>query len=491
MPTTININLDHPVRPLERLGQECIASCHAYLSLREDYREHFRFVQRTIGFRRIRFHAVLHDLVGIYNEDDEGSPVYNFQNLDKIYDFFLSCGCRPFVELSFMPEKLASGPETCFKYKGNTTPPADEEKWRELIRAFAAHLLDRYGVNEVLSWYFEVWNEPNLDYFWRGGLEGYLRLYQVTAEALKSVHPQLRVGGPATAGTEWVDLLLGFCGEHDVPIDFITTHHYCANSGLVMGKPTRRIRYLGWRSMVDDVEKVRGQVARSHRPDLPVFFTEWNVSPSHEDAVGKDSEFNAAFVLQVLASLRGKLDGYAYWTFSDIFEESGPGLLPFTGKYGLVNMHGIPKPVYHAFRFLSRLYDCEIPVEPDWCIATRSGSGDVRFLTWNLVEPTQTDFSGGEWVFPNETRAATVRITGIRGRYRVRCYRVDRGHGNAFRAWQRMGKPQYLSDEQISDLTEFSQPTVDRDEILVLNGETSLDVSLEQNAILFWELERV
>ncbi len=491
MSESLTIDCRQPTQALDRLMRECVGSCHAYLSLREDYREHFRLMQQTIGFRRIRFHAILHDLVGVYDEKEESAPVYNFQNVDKIYDFFLEEGCRPFVEIGFMPEKLASESDTIFKYRGLTSPPKDEGKWIELIAAFARHLIDRYGLNEVLSWHFEVWNEPNLGGFWTGGLDGYLRLYQITTEALKSVHPLIRVGGPATAGIQWVDRLLTFCAEKGVPIDFVTTHHYCANVGLVMNKPTRPFKYCGWRHMTANVKTIREQVAQSHRPDLPIYFTEWNVSPCHEDVIGKDSEFTATFALQVLRAMRGRLDGYAIWTFTDIFEESGPGLYPFSGKYGLINLHGIPKPVYHAYRFLADLYESELPVESESSIFTCSGAGDVRFLTWHLVEPTDTNFAGGEWTFPEKTQTRHVRLQGLHGRYRVRCLRVDARHGNALRAWQAMGSPQYLSRDQVEALKFAAEPELERDEIRELDGSFDIDIELDGNAVVFCDLERV
>jgi len=487
----VAIDCNKTVQPLDRTAQECIASCHAYLTLREDYREHFRRVNRDIGFRSIRFHAILHDWVGVYNENAEGTARYNFQNLDKIYDFFVAEGVRPFVELSFMPEQLASGTETCFKYKGNTTPPKEYDKWADLISAFVSHLIDRYGIEEVLCWNFEVWNEPNLEYFWRGGIDAYFRLYETTVRAIKAINKDLRVGGPATAGNEWVQEILEYCKTDSVPIDFISTHHYCADAHLVMGKPTRKQRYRGTSAMADDIRRITHHVRTSHLPDLPIYYTEWNVSPCHEDVIGKDSEFTAVFVLDVLRKIRGMLDGYALWTFTDIFEESGPGLFPFSGKYGLVNMHGIAKPVFHAYYFLASLYDCEIPVDHESVIVTRDFRNNIRLLCWNIAEPTETDFAGGEWAFPDTTRTEKLRLQNIAGRYRVRLYRVDRTNGNAFRTWQEMGKPQYLDELQIEELHEAAQPSLERDEVHTIDGECYLEHTLEPNAIVFYEIEKV
>src|SRR5262249_11385384 len=153
-----------------------------------------------------------------------GGPLYSFFNADRIVDFLLSIGMRPFVELSFMPEALASGPATVFHYRGNITPPVDHGAWAELIRRLAGHLVARYGAAEVRQWFFEVWNEPNLRDFWAGTRDEYFELYRYTALALKGVDGGLRVGGPATAKEEWLTEFLDFCERNDLPADFVSTH---------------------------------------------------------------------------------------------------------------------------------------------------------------------------------------------------------------------------------------------------------------------------
>ena len=147
-------------------------SGRAILSLRDSYRRDLREVKQITGFEYVRFHAIFHDEVGVYDQDASGKPIYNFSYVDQIYDGLLENGVRPFVELSFMPEKLAAQRTyQSFWYKPIVSPPQDYEKWSDLISQFAQHLIDRYGIDEVSQWYFEVWNEPNLD-FWAGDPEG-------------------------------------------------------------------------------------------------------------------------------------------------------------------------------------------------------------------------------------------------------------------------------------------------------------------------------
>ncbi|HXP66042.1 MAG TPA: hypothetical protein VN815_11245, partial [Steroidobacteraceae bacterium] len=181
--------------------EQMFGSGRAILTLRESYRNDLRLVKSTTDFKFVRFHAILHDEVGIYDEDKQGNPVYNFSYVDQIYDGLLANGVRPYVELSFMPRKLASRQAVHpFKYSPIVAPPGSYAKWDALIAAFAAHLIDRYGIDEVAQWYFEVWNEPNID-FWAGQPKqsSYWTLYDHTARALKAVNGRLRIGGPSTA----------------------------------------------------------------------------------------------------------------------------------------------------------------------------------------------------------------------------------------------------------------------------------------------------
>lgn len=479
--------------PFNRFFQRGVGSCHAYLTLREDFREHVRQAQKEIGFGGIRFHGIFTEYVGVvHNGEDADGPKLNFQNATKIYEFFVAQGMKPFVELGFMPARLASGPQTIFDYRGNITPPKDWAQWTRLVRRFVAHLVGHFGIAEVLTWHFEVWNEPDLhNTFWTGTMEDYFQLYEETARAVKSVDGRLRVGGPATSKTMWVPDLLAFCAKQKVPLDFISTHHYCVDADLVQGVPEGPMYYRGMKGMVGDVDRVRAQIAASAFPNVELHFTEWNSCPAHEDVYGKDTAFTAAFALQTIKEISGKVDSYMWWTVSDIFEESGLSLRPFTGKYGLVNQHGVKKPVFHAFRWLARLYDQEIPLVHASARATRSTQGDVRIVSWNLPEVIETDLGGGDWKTKGEARIDSFALSGLHGRYRVRVFTVDDQRGNALHAWRSMGSPDYPKAAEIAALKASAEPVCLRDEVLEINGEITLAQELAPCALVCWELDRV
>ncbi|MGN1194106.1 MAG: beta-xylosidase, partial [Acutalibacteraceae bacterium] len=193
-------------RKVSKHWQFCIGSGHAALAHRTDYIQQLKTVHDELGIERVRFHGIFNDDMNVCQRLSDHLPVvtrnrtklFSFYQVAKIYDKLLEIGVKPFVELGFMPSALASGKKTVFYYKGNVTMPKNMSEWQEFIREFARFLINRYGEEEVTSWYFEVWNEPDLACFFKGSMKDYYRLYAGTVRALKSVNPNLKVGGPAT-----------------------------------------------------------------------------------------------------------------------------------------------------------------------------------------------------------------------------------------------------------------------------------------------------
>src|SRR5271154_495183 len=245
---TVTIDANAPVTPLPHFWEQMFGSGRAELTMRDSYLPDLREVKAITGFQYVRFHAIFHDELGIYDEDAHGNPVYDFSYIDQIYDGLLANGVKPFVEISFMPKKLALRQDVhAFWYKEIVSPPKDYAKWDALITAFTQHLVERYGIDEVASWYFEVWNEPNID-FWTGrpAQQTYFELYDHTARALKAVNQRIRVGGPATAQAAWVDALIAHAAQSNVPLDFVSTHVYGNDSAKDVFGDAVRIRRTRW-----------------------------------------------------------------------------------------------------------------------------------------------------------------------------------------------------------------------------------------------------
>jgi xylan 1,4-beta-xylosidase len=443
----ITISAGNTIGKIERYWTKCVGSCHAATALREDWRRQLRTCRDELGFEYVRFHGLLDDDMSVCLRREDGSLEYSFFNVDSIFDFLLEIGMKPFIELSFMPGALASGPKTMFHYRGNITPPASYAEWADLIGTLAGHLVRQYGAEEVRTWFFEVWNEPNLDIFWAGTQEEYFRLYQSAALAIKNVDRGLAVGGPATAIDAWIPELREFCDRQGVPLDFISTHHYPTDASYGLGLNMEQQMARSERGVL----RTRVGKALEEAGPLPLYYTEWNCSPSPRDPY-HDAPYNAAFIVKTIADNLGLLGCYSYWTFSDIFEESGFSSIPFHGGFGLLNIHGIPKPSYRAFQLLSRLSGERLEMTFDEasptvdCVASRSQEG-VNILMSNHQVPLS----------PIRAEQVSLHVSGTTGVRSAYLERIDGMHANPRRAWVEMGSPTYLDRAQIRALTSASE----------------------------------
>ncbi len=444
----VEIDAKAATTPFPHFWEEMFGSGRAILTLRESYRDDLRAVKQVTGFRYVRFHAILHDEVGVYTEDEHGNPVYNFSYVDQIYDGLLKNGVRPVVEISFMPKKLAFNPDDLhpFWYKQNVSPPKSWEKWDGLMTHFAQHLVDRYGIDEVSQWYFEVWNEPNID-FWNGvpKQRSYFELYDHTAHDLKAVSPKIRVGGPATAAAAWVDDFLKHAAKNHVPVDFVTSHGYADDTVEDLFGTDETI------SMDDRVcraiDKVRKQIDASPTPHIPLFWTEWNVQGNHES---RDTTFVGPGLANTVRQCDGKVQEMSFWTFSDVFEEGGPVPQPFAGQFGLRAKGGINKPSYYDFALLHHLGDQRIASASPNVIATKTAHG-LAIAAWNLVDPGES----------GSAHPMELEVHGVAANAKVAVQRVDDTHGNVLPRYAAMGKPLDPTAAQVEQLnheTAFGEP---------------------------------
>ena len=434
---------------LAHCWEHTVGSCHAPLALRADWQAQLKRCHDELGFRYVRFHGLLCDDAGTAVRPQD-RLIYSFFNADRIVDFLLSIDMRPFVELSFMPTALASGSTTVFHYRGNVTPPRDYGQWAALVGKLIAHWVDRYGVREVRRWFFEVWNEPNLRAFWTGTREEYFRLYRYTVRAIKDVDADLKVGGPATAQDEWIEEFVQFCDRHHLPADFVSTHHYPTDALLTPGADTELQLAHSRRSIM----RQWAQDSRRRAGGRPLYYTEWNTSSSSRDP-RHDQPFAAAFAAKTALEASGLADGYSFWTFSDIFEESYFPSIPFHGGFGLLTVHGFAKPVYRAFQLLRELGDERLIVDglhhtvDAWIV--RGGNG-VTILLTNHALPRRA--IGRERVRVTLRNSARPRAASIR--------RIDERHANPRRAWQQLGEPEYLTSRMVDRIESASRIGEDR-----------------------------
>jgi xylan 1,4-beta-xylosidase len=486
---TIQLNLTQPGKPIIPHWRVCVGGGRVAEALRADFQKHLEMVQQEMPFQYIRMHGLFHEDMMVYREEN-GQPIVNWQYVDLVYDHWLSIGIRPFVELGFMPYDLASGSQTVFWWRGNVTPPKDWQRWEWFIGQFINHLIERHGLAEVQRWYFEVWNEPNLDVFWKDAdFQAYMELYERTSRVIKRIAPSLRVGGPASAGAgenpgvaPWGTQFLTACIERKLPIDFFSTHPYPTLHPVDLDGTG----YMTWDEpdrLLVDVRGFDHLLRESAYPNAERHYTEWSSSPSPRDPV-HDTAFMASFIVQNNWRAHGWMNSLSFWVVSDIFEENRLGDTPFHGGFGLVNTQGLKKASFHGYWFLSRLGN-ELLVKGDSFVITRRPDGTIVALLWNYCHyrSDANDSRLFSVVKPDEiydlfviqpAKEFTLLINGMGRNVRIQTTRFNREYGSVYDAWVRMGAPEHILPA----------------DLVVLRKQMELDVSVSRittsNNLLQW-----
>ncbi len=482
--------------PLTHFWSVCVGAGRANEGLRADWQEQLRVATAECGFRYVRFHGLFHDDMFVYQERD-GEIVYNFQYVDALFDRLLEIGVRPFVEFGFCPGDLATKKTTVFWWGGHGSPPKDYAEWAELVRRTVCHWVGRYGIAEVRQWYFEVWNEPNLAPFFQGTKSQYFELYKVTVLALKAIDPALRVGGPSTSNfvpdarfdgeTEdvschavvreakdldtldwrpvWVEPFLRFCRDNDLPVDFVSCHPYPTDWALdEHGQGLKMTR--GVNATPRDLARLREILDASAFPDAEIHLTEWSSSSSPRDHT-HDYLQAATFIVRTNLESIGLADSLSYWTFTDVFEEGGAGDTAFHGGFGMITLQGVPKPTFHAYRFLHSLGDQLLGRVPGGVLTRHRATGKLTALAYHyppqmpLSVPASFDGRGKaeETLALGQPETLRVELTGLRPHAPFAVDTLNRDHGNALGTWQGMGGPEPLSREQTETLRRAGRAT--------------------------------
>lgn len=458
----------------------CVGTGRMGLALHREYQEQLALVQRQIGFQHIRGHGLFCDDMAIYQVAADGSVEYNYTYVDRVMDNYRELGLKPFLELGFMPSKLASGEQTIFYWKGNTTPPSSYEVWCDMVKALLEHLCDRYGREEVITWPVEVWNEPNLPGFWEhADMQEYFKLFHRTFQAVKEVDERFRVGGPAVCGGSdevWISAFMQYCHDNSIALDFVTRHHYTtefpenvghygyaelmrAEDGFANLHTTREI--------IDRYPQYKG---------LEIHITEFNTSyipncPLH------DTNQNAAFIAQQLSRLGEDNTSYSYWTFGDVFEEQGVPFTPFHGGFGLVANGCIPKPTFWTFAFFKKLKEKsgKCIYRDDNAVVMRLDDGSCRGIVWNMTNRR----SGYDFAVSLELGEAAEGCLLTRT--------VDEEHCNPLKVWHDLGEPANPTQEELELLRSAANPDTRTVRIGVRNGRAEGSFAVSENAVVYFE----
>lgn len=495
--STRHINLDVKAveGPLNTFFRHSVGAGRANEGLRADWQRQLLEAKKACGFEYIRMHGLLEDDMGVYREEN-GKPVYNFQYIDELYDYLISIEVRPFVELGFMPSALASGDKTIFWWRGNVTPPKDYQKWTDLIAALVQHWTDRYGKQEVSKWYFEVWNEPNLDGFWAGDQQEYFKLFAAAVKGVKSVSPDYRVGGPATAGNAWIQETIDFCRDTKTPLDFLTTHTYGVDVGFLDefgGRGTALSRHP--QSVSGDVRRVRELIRASSMPSLPLYYTEWSSSYTPADPL-HDSYVSAPYIIDKLNDSTGYAESMSYWTFTDIFEEAGPRMTPFHGGFGMINYQGIKKPSFRAYELLNKLGPERLKSDAQRTIAAKSKDGGVQVLFWDFSNTLPPETNNQSYyvtdIKPELKQEVKLQIDSLKpGRYQASIYRVGYRINDPYSEYLDLGRPNKLTRDQAAKIKERCNGSPVKVETVTISSEKPFlqAFELRENDVYFVDLK--
>lgn len=452
---------------LKKPYESLICTGRAYDLLLAPWREQFEMCLKDMHFKYIRFHGLFDDEMGIIHKRGDFIE-YNFYYVDKAFEYILAKGVKPYVELSFMPTAIGSGADTVFAYKANITMPSSIDEWKKLLQAFIAHMIEHFGRAEVLSWYFDVWNEPDINEFWSSSFEDYLTLYSASYRTIKKIDSELRVGGPSGSSVIFQEkekfiIFLDYCKQNFLSPDFVSMHPY-----PVVFRPGTEsyseLQIVCPYSYTDDsLTWVKETLENKGFQSTSIHMNEWNSSPRYNDYI-HDTAYMATYVIDTALKAADKCDILGWWTISDLFDEGGIVYKEFGGGFGLLNRDGLKKPSYWGMWAIHRLGDNIIEQGDDY-IVTTCDNGKIVALFWNYVF-FKDNFALGDRsalkyydrysVFQdaNNKRIKLTINALINKTVQIDQYQFSRKHGSVYDFWLNNGAMEYMHSEDLKMVEE-------------------------------------
>lgn len=480
-------------KPLEHYWSKVVSAGRANEGLRASWLEQLDMVHKECGFQYVRFHGIFHDDMFAYNENADGTVTYNWQYIDDVFDRILAIGVKPFVEFSFFP-KAMSPDATVFWWGAHGKPPENYDAWKKLVDAFMKHCVQRYGSDEVRTWYFEVWNEPNLSGFWKGTMSQYFELYKVTALTVKNIDLSFKIGGPSTSSYHpaegvydslhraiknitaadfeniqcegpWIEEFLQYCEKENLPVDFVSSHPYPTTypfgdggGQFEMSRPANSLKM--------DLTWLNKTIQKSKYKNAEIHLTEWSSSPSNRDHT-HDYLQAATYILRANIECIDMANSLSYWIFTDIEEEGGAGSSVFHGGWGLVNFQGIAKPAFHAYRFLNELGNETLTIEDGFILTRNTTSKFLTGLFYNyppeVIESAPISVGSRDkaekTLQTGSSKNIDLKLTHVNPKSKFEIEIVDKDNAFALKSWQKMGSPEPPSREQTKQLKDLGLKT--------------------------------
>lgn len=516
---TVSYPVDGSVKgtPIQHTWKNLITIGKAQEGLHADVQAHLRYVQEKVGFRYLRFHGIFDDGMMVYKEDEAGQPLYNFRFVDQLFDFLLSIGLKPFVELGFMPSELAADrTKTVFYRASYVSPPKSLDRWCELVDRFIRHCMNRYGAEEVSSWKLEFWNEPELQMFWPASVTEYLEMYRRTYETVKNISVHLPLGAPGRVisirSMEFTQQFFDYCRDHACMPDFIPLHFYPHEEiedlmdmkqidPLYQLQPFRQLleEFMGISPnpnfLMDMLIQEQQILAEHGAGELEVYLTEWNSTSYHRELTN-DTLYKAAYITKNIIDNLDRIRGFGYWVLSDNIEETAASTHLFHGGLGLIAQYSIPKAAMYAYELLAKLGDRVVAQGENYIVT--AGRGGYQILTYNYCHFDDL-YALGDTSFIHLTNRYNgfKEVKDIRiefelnhfpqGTYRMKRYTMSRTHGSSYDTWVKIGAPTDITPDDIEYLKSYSRPAM-RMEYVEMEEGKRIVTHLEPHGVELLEL---
>lgn len=510
---TIIIDTQKEEGVLHKVWNKILAFGKASDGLKAEMRNQLKMVQQEIPFQYVRFHGIFSDDMMVYHEDEEGNAYYNFNYVDELIDFLREISLKPFIELGYMPDKLSAEKKYLFAWRANIGEPKELYRWENLVQSFLTHLIERYGKEEVRTWYFEIWNDPDLlSKLNPAAKKVGFPFLKATYECVKKVDEKLIIGGINTFSIVMTEKLIKnyfqYLKSEKIVLDFISLSSYGVKNNEDVWKdsevnlrkngtsdffmPQKVIQQMYFQDVEEERQLLLLQKEQIRQNGFSGEFiiNEWNLVPDPREVIN-DTCFKGAYFASSMLGIDELVNAVAYWTFSDIFEEVSFKEQVFHGGIGFITRNGLKKPVYYVLELLNALAN-KVIAKGDCFVATKSEEGTISILLFNYCRLKNYQFGQikkEDWYSYFEEKEKDIKfiLEGIEGYYTQNIYKVNREEGSIYDAWNRMGAPKTLKPDQVRFLKNKSLYHLETKELFI-TGNKGISITMMPHEVMLLEL---
>lgn len=498
------IKLKHTIRTFTAVGR-------AKELLYTDIQNMLGELQATVGYDYIKFHGLFSDDLLVVKRKPNKELIFSFVMIDKVLDFLESINLKPLIQLSFMPEAMASiDDKHVFDAKMNTSLPRNIDEWNQLVDAFIHHIELRYGKNRIEDWLYCVWNEPDTSYqmFGVGDDQKFFDFYKSTYDTIKRINGNLVFGSPSLLlitkqNMDWAIKFLEWTQHFDCLPEFLNLHYYgddfensdTENALSLPYKSKLSLDDLNFNKYIDQVKLL----LKDFNLNIPIYLTEWNVTVSHRNLIN-DTVFIGCYLAKNILSNYDRLDSFGYWSLTDFIEEFQLDNKLFHGGLGLFTYNGIKKPHYYVLDFISRLGKELIQTGDGYFITKEDDS--LKIILYNYEHYNKIFADGNTYTMTHSNRynafsnhlSLDFQLPLIHlepGNYLVKEYIVNQQHGSAFDKWVDIGSIELETPEDMNILKHLVAPNMQQYYQTVADHQLDYFTTLEPLEVKYVEIKKI